>query len=101
MEHMPMGFGRGFDRSSYTSHSNQPQESSSTEKKFTCGSIDKKDKSNKQKYCFETFEAPQSEFEGKFSEFLNSRYENGWEYEDCQYSLEGNRQIAYCVFEED
>lgn len=55
----------------------------------------------KEKYCFETFHAGRSEFDTKFSQFLNSRYNSGWEYEDCQFSSEGDNQIAYCLFEKD
>jgi hypothetical protein len=105
MEHQTMGYGMGYDRSKIDSldltHEKSSTEQSSTEQKFECGVIDKKDKSNKQKYCFETFEAEVAEFDCKFSEFLNTRYKNGWEYEDCYYSREGDKQTAYCLFEED
>ncbi len=53
------------------------------------------------KYCYETFEASRSDFDSQFSEFLNTRYNNGWEYENCQFTCEGDRQIAHCIFERD
>jgi hypothetical protein len=51
------------------------------------------------KYLFETFESDASNFDSKFSDYINSKYENGWEYENCQFAMESGRRSAYCLFE--
>jgi hypothetical protein len=51
-----------------------------------------------EKYRYDSFEAEASEFGPKFSEYLNSCYNQGWKYEDCQYHSEGGKQHACCIF---
>jgi len=50
------------------------------------------------KYEFETFEADSSGFDSEFSAYLNKRYESGWKYKDCQFSFEGGKRRAFCLF---
>jgi len=51
------------------------------------------------KYFFETFTAEAASFDSKFSDYVNKKYDDGWEYEDCQYWSEGDWRSAYCLFE--
>ena len=51
------------------------------------------------KFLFESFKANSSEFDHSFSEYLNKKHSAGWDYEDCQYYMEGGMRHAYCVFE--
>lgn len=55
----------------------------------------------KEKYRFEIFEAPHSEFQSKFTDYLNQLDKDGWEYEDCKFISEADSCKAMCVFERD
>jgi hypothetical protein len=54
-----------------------------------------------EKYSFASFEADASDFDSRFSEFLNSKYSSGWEYEHCQFHSEAGKRTAFCIFERD
>jgi len=50
------------------------------------------------RYHFETFQSPSAEFDSKFSEYVNSKYDSGWKYKDCHFSSSGDQCSAYCLF---
>ncbi len=50
------------------------------------------------RYNFESFSADDSGFDTMFSDFINLKYKDGWQYEDCDYHMEGNTRRAYCLF---
>jgi hypothetical protein len=50
---------------------------------------------------FESFKADSSEFDHSFSEYLNNKHGAGWDYEDCQFHMEGGARHAFCIFERD
>jgi len=54
-----------------------------------------------EKYLFESFKADSSEFDHSFSEYLNNKHSAGWDYEDCQFHMEGGTRHAFCIFERD
>jgi len=53
------------------------------------------------RYLYETFESEAADFDGKFTEFLNGRYDGGWKYKQCQFAYEGGTRRAHCVFKRD
>jgi DNA polymerase sigma len=54
--------------------------------------------SETRRYHFESFERDLGSFDTEFSDFLNMKYGNGWKYKDCQFSSEGGRRRALCLF---
>lgn len=50
------------------------------------------------RYSFESFSADVSGFDGRFTDFVNNKYDDGWKYKDCQYRDEGEKRQAYCLF---
>ena len=52
----------------------------------------------KDKYFFESFSADLSSFDGMFTNFVNNKYFDGWDYKDCHYYMEGDKRHAYCLF---
>ena len=62
---------------------------------------EKQEHQKEEKYLFETFEAVSSDFDNELSSYINTKYNSGWEYEDCQFETYGNSRRAYCIFEKD
>ena len=50
------------------------------------------------RYSFETFQSSSTDFDSKFSEFVNSKYDSGWKYKDCHFEGSGDERYAYCLF---
>ncbi len=50
------------------------------------------------RYSFETFQADSEAFDGQFTEFLNSKYNNGWKYKSCSFCRDESKSYASCLF---
>ena len=50
------------------------------------------------KYHFESFEANFSEFDGRFTEYLNSKYDSGWKHKSCEFQPGSHSVHAFCLF---
>ena len=52
----------------------------------------------KMKYYFESFSADKASFDHKFTDFVNSKFDGGWDYKECYYDAEGDTRYAFCLF---
>ena len=50
------------------------------------------------RYLHESFRSNQSEFDQRFSDYLNDKSSDRWKVKDCTYSTEGDEKIAACLF---
>lgn len=50
------------------------------------------------KYLFESFEADASDFDARFSRYLNDRYQGGWKCKGCQFEGGDGKRTASCLF---
>jgi hypothetical protein len=56
------------------------------------------DVKDRHRYAFESFSASRDNFDGRFTDFVNQKYESGWKYKDCTFDSEGDTRHAYCLF---
>jgi hypothetical protein len=54
--------------------------------------------SEKSKYYFESFSAEKANFDSKFTDFVNHKFDSGWDYKECYYDAEGDTRHAFCLF---
>ena len=52
----------------------------------------------KRNYHFESFSADKASFDHKFTDFVNRKFDNGWDYKECYYDAEGDTRYAFCLF---
>lgn len=51
-----------------------------------------------EKYLYETFKGKPSAFDMDFTNFLNEKSRNGWEYQNCFFCHDENMSYASCIF---
>jgi hypothetical protein len=52
----------------------------------------------KKKYHFESFSYEKGSFDSRFTDFMNSKFDSGWDYKECYYDTEGDTKTAFCLF---
>lgn len=52
----------------------------------------------KNKYLFETFRSNSSDFDGRFTNYLNGKYSDDWKVKHCDFHSESNEISASCMF---
>jgi hypothetical protein len=50
------------------------------------------------KYMFETFRSSSSDFDGRFTDYLNEKYSNDWKVKHCDFHSESKEISASCMF---
>jgi hypothetical protein len=50
------------------------------------------------RYIYETFRSESSDFDRRFSEYLNGKYSENWKVKSCDFHSESDEKSASCLF---
>ena len=50
------------------------------------------------RYMYETFRSESSEFDKRFSDYLNKKYSEHWKVKTCDFHSESDGKSASCLF---
>ena len=52
----------------------------------------------KDRYSYESFSSNTSNFDKKFTSFVNDKYTDNWKVKNCTFQQEGDEKTASCMF---